>query len=89
MARIEREELADRDASRVFIAGSLDEARRVEELLTAAGVDYVVQIEPFVGGLFSRTRNGAAFYVGSRQADYCRSTISAAGLSRGVVEDPE
>ena len=89
MARIEREELGDRDASMVFIAGSLGEARRAEGLLTAIGVDYVVRIEPFVGNLFSRARNGAAFYVAFRQADYCRSTLVAAGLSRGVVEDPE
>ena len=89
MARIEREELGDRSASRVFIAASLDEAHRVEEQLTSVGVDYVVQVEPFVGSLFSKARNGAAFYVISRQADYCRSRLAAAGLSRGVVEDPE
>lgn len=88
MGRIEPE--ACRDPERVFIAASLREARRVEELLTTRGVDYAVHVEPFaVTFLFRSTRHGAAFYVTSGQAAYCRSMLAAAGLSKGVVDEHE
>jgi hypothetical protein len=57
----------------------------VEELLTVHGVNYVVQVEVFSTSLFGTPRNGAAFYVAAGQAPYCRSKLTSAGLSRGVV----
>ncbi len=87
MARVESEALADRDLAGVFIAEKLDEARRVEELLTYRGVDYVVQVELFGYTLFGSARHGAMFYVTVGQAQYCRSALVAAGLERGVVEE--
>lgn len=87
MARIETEDL--RDPERVFIAARLKEALLVEELLTTAGVDYVVQVEPFGTSIFFSRRNGAAFYVRSDQAAYCRTRLIAEGFGRGVVEDQE
>ena len=64
MARIKPEELGDPE--RIFLAGSLRVARRVEEWLTTAGVDYVVQVESFGrSAVFNTVRNGAAFYVTS------------------------
>jgi hypothetical protein len=76
------------DAERVFIAGKLREALLVEEVLTAAGVNYAVQVEPFGTSILFSQRNGAAFYLTSGQADYCRTRLIASGLGRGVVEDP-
>jgi hypothetical protein len=76
------------DAERVFIAGTLREALQVEELLTAEGIEYAVQIEPFGTSLLFSQRNGAAFYVGSGQAAYCRQRLTSEGLGRGVVRDP-
>lgn len=75
------------DAERVFIAGTLREALQVEELLTAEGVEYAVQIEPFGTSLLFSQRNGAAFYVGAAQAAYCRQRLTSEGLGRGVVRD--
>ena len=86
MARVESETLADRDLAGVFIAATLDEARRVEELLTHRGVDYAVQVELFGYTLFGSPRYGAMFYVTSSQAEYCRSALVTAGLELGVVE---
>lgn len=84
MARVEPEDL--RDPERIYIAGSLRVALRVEEWLTTAGVDYAVQVEPYGRSLlFHSLRMGAAFYVMSGQADYCREQLLAAGLGRGVV----
>ena len=88
MARIEPEALPDPE--RIYIAGSLRVALRIEEWLTTAGVDYAVQVEPFARSLlFNRLRMGAAFYVPSGQAAYCRERLHAAGLGGGVVEAQE
>ncbi|MBI3049718.1 MAG: hypothetical protein HYY76_15545 [Acidobacteria bacterium] len=85
MARVDPDEL--HDPERIYIAGSLRVALRIEEWLTMAGVDYAVQVEPFARSLlFSSLRMGAAFYVSSGQAAYCREQLAAAGLGGGVVE---
>jgi hypothetical protein len=88
MARIEPDEL--RDPEQIFITGWVGTARRVEEWLTAAGVDYAVQVEPLGRSLiFNSLRMGAAFYVTAGQAEYCRQALTAAGLGRGVVEEQD
>jgi hypothetical protein len=88
MARVEGEQL--RDPERIFIARSLRLALRVEERLTMIGVDYAVQVESVGRSLLFRTeRMGAAFYVNSGQAAYCREQLTVAGLGSGVVESQE
>ena len=88
MARIEPDDLPD--AERIFMAGSLRVAQRVEEWLTTAGVNYVVQVEPLGRSLFfGSIRMGAAFYVTAGQAAYCRQQLTAAGFGGGVVETQE
>lgn len=85
MARTEPDDLPVPE--RIFIAGSLRVAHRVEEWLTTAGVDYVVQVEPLGRSLlFGNVRMGAAFYVTSGQAAFCRQQLTAAGFGGGVVE---
>jgi len=69
------------------MAAKLKEARRVEDLLTAHEVSYVVEVEPFSRTLFGTLRYGAAFYVIAGQAEYCRSQLVAAGFERGVLRD--
>ena len=84
MARIESGDL--RDPEPIFITGSLRAARRAEEWLMTAGVDYSVEVE-LIGRslLFGSVRMGAAFYVTSSQAAYCRQQLSAAGFDGGVI----
>jgi hypothetical protein len=85
MARIETEALDDPE--RIYIAGTLRMALRIEDWLTMAGVDYAVQVEPYGRSLlFGTLRMGAAFYVGSGQATYCREQLITAGFGGGVVE---
>jgi hypothetical protein len=75
------------DPERIYIAGTLRMALRIEEWLTLAGVEYAVQVEPYGRSLlFGRLRMGAAFYVTSGQAAYCREQLMAAGFGGGVVE---
>jgi hypothetical protein len=88
MARVEPEALTEPE--RIYIAGTLRMALRIEEWLTMAGVDYAVQVEPYGRSLlFNSLRMGAAFYVRSAQATYCREQLTAAGFGRGVVESQE
>lgn len=86
MARIESETFADRDGVGIFIAETLGQAQRAEELLTSRGVDYAVRVELFGYTLFGSARYGAMFYVNAGQADYCRSALAAAGMGLGVVD---
>jgi hypothetical protein len=88
VAHVEPEDLQDRE--RIFIARTLRQARKVEALLTEAGVDYVVQVEPYGRSLiFGTIRHGAAFYVAAAQAALSRERLVAAGFGKGVVEsDP-
>jgi hypothetical protein len=48
----------------IYIAKRLNDALRLESILTAAGLDYGVEADEYRGGvLFFRTRVGAFFYV--------------------------
>jgi hypothetical protein len=87
MPRLELEELPDPE--QIFVAGSLRLARRAEEWLIAAGIDYVVMVEPFGRSLlFGTERMGAVFYVTATSAAECRQQLTAAGLGGGVLELP-
>jgi hypothetical protein len=87
VAHIEPEALSEPE--RVYVAATLREALRVEEVLTASGVDYIVQVEEFATSLLFSARHGAVFYVATGQAAYCRHRLTAEGLARGVVDDEE
>jgi hypothetical protein len=48
----------------IYIAKRLNDALRLEELFTAAGVDYGVEADEYRGGIIFRSvRAGAFFYV--------------------------
>jgi hypothetical protein len=54
----------ERRAELVYIAKRLDDALRLEGLLTDAGIDYGVEADHYRGGIiFQRERVGAFFYV--------------------------
>jgi hypothetical protein len=89
MARVVPEALANRELAKVFVAMTLREALRAEELLTLRGVSYVVQAERFGRTLFGSPRSGAVFYVPEGQAAYCASELNAAGLGLGVLFEEE
>jgi len=66
----------------VFIAKRLRDALRLEELLTAAGVDYIVETDEYHGGMiFKSTRVGAFFYVRTE----VREQAAAVLLENGFV----
>jgi len=61
----------------VFMARRLREALKLEGLLTAAGLDYLVETGNYTGGfLFKRELAGAFFYVLPADADRAREVLT-------------
>ena len=88
MARVSLEDFGDKEVGRIYIAGTLGEARRVEAILTGNGIHYAVEVEPYMRfSIFSSEQKGASFYVISSQADFCRRILREAGLKVGIIED--
>ena len=87
MPRLDPDELGDRDLARVFIAATMVEARRAEEVLTANAVRYAVVAEPIGRTLFGSPRNAAVFYVIAADADSCAAILAENGLEFGVVKE--
>jgi hypothetical protein len=66
----------------LFIARKLRHALDVERLLTAAGLDYLVETDLFSSGVIFRSeRVGAFFYVAAGQLEAARDTLQRAGFS--------
>jgi hypothetical protein len=80
------------DCTRVYMAGRLREAKRVERTLDDQGIDYFVQVEVFrkmLLGVIPRDYHGAAFYVRVADAEASRRILSEASLKTGILEDEE
>lgn len=76
-----------RELELVYIAKRLRDALRLEEALTASGVDYVVQTEMYVGGMIFRSeRAGAFFYVDPQAAESARAVAVKSGMRPYVDE---
>ena len=87
---LEPEAFGDQDVARVYIAGRLSEAKRVESALSEKGIDYTVEIERFQArllGILPREYEGVAFYVLSTNAVPARRILDEAGLRAGLVEE--
>jgi len=92
MARVAAEQFGDAPCRRIYIAGSLREARTVEDVLTKAGVEYVVEVEKFgkkLLGVIPREYSGAAFYVLAAHAESSRCLLVGARLKSGIIEEEE
>jgi len=90
MARVTLDDFSDKEVARIYLAGELAEAKRVEEILSANGINYVVEVEPYVRSSvfsFSSKYAGAAFYVLSGQADFCKRALFEAGLKVGIEDE--
>jgi len=92
MPRVAHDDFDDAELSRVYLAGRLAEAKRVEKVLNENNIDYAVEVEPYTVMLlfigFGKYK-GAAFYVRSGQADFCRRILADAGLDVGILEEDE
>jgi hypothetical protein len=65
----------------IYIARRLKEAQRLEDLLTTAGLDYLVETDTYRGGfLFVTERIGAFFYVQPATEAPCREFLVQNGF---------
>jgi hypothetical protein len=74
--RREPEFFDDVELDLTYVAKKLREAIKIEALLTAAGIDYFVEPDSYVGGLlFRRELTGAFFYVLPADVERTRQTL--------------
>lgn len=80
--RREPEFFGDRELALIYIAKRLDEALKLEDLLTRAEVEYFVEADRYRGGVvFQSERVGAFFYVEGEQESRVREYLSANGVA--------
>lgn len=90
MALVDPENFDDKEIAMVYVASRVSEGKRVEQILSANGIDYAVDVEPFenrVLGILPVEYQGIGFYVLAGQADFCRRVLREAGLVQGLVDE--
>ncbi|MCS7023593.1 MAG: hypothetical protein NZV14_02245 [Bryobacteraceae bacterium] len=74
------EYFGDKELALVYIARKLKEALALEQLLTRAEFDYLVEADRYRGGvIFQTERIGAFFYVDPAREEEVRQFLSANG----------
>ena len=81
------EHFGEQELSLIYIAKRLTEALRLENTLTEAGLDYLVEPDKYSGGIiFQSERVGAFFYVAPRDEDAAKDTLKRNGFKPYKVE---
>ena len=79
--RREPDHFGDQDLSLIYIARRLNEALRLETLLSDAGLDYLVEPDKYMGGIvFQSERVGAFFYVAPGDEGAAKDTLVRSGF---------
>ena len=75
------EHFGDQELALLYIARRLTEALRLENLLTEAGLDYLVEPDKYSGGIiFQSERVGAFFYVAPADEAAAREMLARGGF---------
>lgn len=70
----------------LYIAKKLKEALKVEDTLTAAGIDYAVETDTYRGGMiFVSERVGAFFYVTPDFLDRAREVLREHNFTPSIL----
>jgi hypothetical protein len=70
----------EQELALIYIAKKLNEALRLEGLLTSAGYDYLVEADKYRGGfIFQSERVGAFFYVTPAAETAARQFLAGSG----------
>jgi hypothetical protein len=73
----------------LYIAKKLRDALKLEELLTAAGIDYGVEADQYRGGvIFRSVRAGAFFYMRPESVEAAREVMRRSGYRPFEGENP-
>jgi hypothetical protein len=87
MSRKSLEEFLIDERERIIITVNLSEAKKAERILNETKIDYAINIEPYYRiSPFQTEHQGAAFYVKSEDAEFCRKILKEKGLGAGVVD---
>jgi hypothetical protein len=87
MAQRDPEHFNDVEPELVYVARKLRHARRVETLLTAAGIDYAVETDVIsTGVLFPSQRVGAFFYVAPADSAAARQALEREGFALHIAD---
>lgn len=79
--RREPEYFGEQDLRLIYVARKLEHALRLEELLSDAGLDYLVESDQYaVGMIFRRLRAGAFFYVAPDDDRAAREVLHRGGF---------
>jgi len=79
--RREPDDFEGQELTLVYVAKKLKEALRLEEVLTGAGFDYLVEPDTYRGGVvFVSERVGAFFYVAPGDDSAARAAMQRAGF---------
>jgi hypothetical protein len=73
---------------RVYLAAALDEARRIEEALGAAAVEFAVEVEEYASPTAlgsNQPRRGAGFWVREEELDRAADALERRGHVAGLV----
>ena len=85
--RREPDHFGDQELTLIYIAKRLKEALRLEELLTQAGLDYLVEPDKYSGGvIFQTERVGAFFYVAPGDEGAAKDTLARSGFKPHILE---
>ena len=77
----------DQELALIYIAKRLTEALRLENVLTEAGLDYLVEPDKYSGGIiFQSERVGAFFYVAPGDEGAAKDTLSRNGFRPYLVK---
>ncbi|HEY4361949.1 MAG TPA: hypothetical protein VGN17_13310 [Bryobacteraceae bacterium] len=84
----EAEYFGEQELELLYIAKKLKEALRLEDILTAAGFDYLVETDTYKGGIiFQSERVGAFFYVAPGDAGAAREAMGRQGIASYQAEE--
>jgi hypothetical protein len=76
------EHFGEQDLSLIYVARKLKHALRLEQLLTDAGLDYLVESDEYsTGTIFRRSRVGAFFYVAPDSDAAARDVLRREGFA--------
>jgi hypothetical protein len=79
--RQEPDHFGDQELALIYIAKRLKDALRLEEALTEAGLDYLVEPDKYSGGIiFQSERVGAFFYVAPGNEGAAKDALSRSGF---------
>ncbi len=89
MARVEMETFEEgTELVRVYLAATLVEARRIEEALDLAGVEFAVEVEEFASPTAlgsNQPRRGAGFWLREADLDVAADALERGGHLAGLV----